>query len=78
MTLDLFTRTRLSAALSRIDTDDPAGAVWDAMREGFGFCRGGTCDRRMIAGFGITGHGQTWDEAARQWVQGAREMTGAG
>lgn len=76
MTLDLFSRTRLSSAIARIDTDDPAGAVWDAMREGYGFARGGTCDHRMVAGFGVTGHGPTWDAAARQWIAEARLTAG--
>lgn len=65
----------LSSALAEVDVADPWGAIWARMcAPGGGFGRAGNAGRQMIFGFGVEGRGASADEAARQWVIGARAL----
>jgi hypothetical protein len=74
---DLVPAAGLADALALVDGADPDAAIWASMQEaGSGFGRAGGGGRFAIFGFGIEGRGASWDEAARQWVAGARAMLG--
>lgn len=78
---DLFDpdpRAGLNAALAEVDGPDPDAAIWARMHHAdSGFGRAGGGGRFLIFGFGVEGRGSSWDEAARQWVIGARaSLTG--
>lgn len=74
---DLFdipqTDQRLPAALAAVDCADPAGAIWQAMRQRgceFGVC--GNAEAVMVHGFGVNGYGPSRSAAAKAWVDAAR------
>ncbi|HMT45548.1 MAG TPA: hypothetical protein PKE59_00375 [Novosphingobium sp.] len=65
----------LRPVLAEVDGTDPWGAIWARMRSvdgGFGRC--GNAAGQMIFGFGVEGRGPSPDEAAKQWVAGARSL----
>lgn len=64
----------LPTVLALIEGREPAPAIWAAMRAGIRFTRAGDSAAQSISGFGVEGRGLTRDEAASQWLLGARDV----
>jgi|GEM_PF-4220605 len=79
---DLFepnAKEALPAVLAAVDVADPWGAIWARMcKPGGGFGRSGCSGDQSVVGFGIEGRGPTAEDAARQWVAGARSAIAEG
>ncbi len=68
-------RDGLPAVLAEVDCCDPWAAIWARMRSADGgFGRSGNAASQVVFGFGVEGRGSSADEAAREWVAGARML----
>lgn len=64
----------LIETLRRVDTDDPSAAIFaDMTRTDTPFCRFGSGDWKGISTprWSVAGYGETWDEAAENWLRRA-------
>lgn len=73
--LSTIPHPRLAEVLARVDSADPAAAIKADMA---GFCHAGNGAGDAFHGYGVIGRGRSRQEAARNWIKGAREVLGHG